>query len=391
MAALIFAVAAIFMYHHVSPSVQPGPYQRALTVTPAEFQMQLAWLRDHGCATRTLSDLVRDVRSGSSGCEVALTFDDGYDDAATHALPLLARASATGTFFITTGFVGSSGHVSARQVRELAAGGMEIGAHTVSHLDLTQLPPAQARTEIDRSKAALERWLGSSITSFAYPAGRTNTMVESYLKGAGFRAAVTTLPGIVTSRALADPFALPRYRIMRGEGIALFSRVLAPAEGSSPSAPNRRALEHIARARIEGNDQSRAERVAVALLEGAFPEQILKVRVLKAGPAEVAGIMLLGLKFHGPVSTSRFASDVNAMIDRTFAAAPSLSEVDVWAVVPIKVSAGVVVSGDLAAATSRTVFSIAATRDAWAAPRGRQAAVRETFWDETWQTTFLTQ
>jgi peptidoglycan/xylan/chitin deacetylase (PgdA/CDA1 family) len=76
------------MYHHVSTAVQPGRYARALTVTPAEFDKQLRWLRDRGCSAVTVDELVRDARAGSLAmCEVALTFDDGYADVATIAAP----------------------------------------------------------------------------------------------------------------------------------------------------------------------------------------------------------------------------------------------------------------------------------------------------------------
>ncbi|MBV8340330.1 MAG: hypothetical protein JO343_10320, partial [Candidatus Eremiobacteraeota bacterium] len=54
-------VAVIFMYHHVSPTVLPGPYARALTVTPQEFAAQLSWLRTKGCRIATVDELVTDV------------------------------------------------------------------------------------------------------------------------------------------------------------------------------------------------------------------------------------------------------------------------------------------------------------------------------------------
>src|SRR6202023_596953 len=93
------AIAAVLMYHHVSAHAAGGPFGRALTVTPQEFVGQLRLLRARGCAAVGLDRLVADVRGDRvRSCEVALTFDDGYEDAATEAAPLLGRFGDVGTF-----------------------------------------------------------------------------------------------------------------------------------------------------------------------------------------------------------------------------------------------------------------------------------------------------
>jgi len=381
----MFAVAAIFMFHHVAAHVAPGPYALALTTPPAEFARELRWLQQRGCATRTVSELVAETRRNAlRGCEVALSFDDGYADAAEIAAPMLSQAGDAATFYITTGEVGRAGHVTQSEVGALAKSGMEIGAHTVSHRDLTALGPAEVRYEVGASKHVLEGWLHAAIASFAYPSGQSNPSIERAVRDAGYDDAVTTLPGVLTEASTRDPFALPRYRMLRGSGVALLDQVLGAATRGSSSA-GERALRSIARARAQGNDPRVAERVARVLLEGAYPEQILKVRVLKIEPAEVAGIMLSGVKFHRPVSAAEFAVDAATMIDRAFAAAPQLAEVDIWAVVPRTVALGALVSGDLAVPTMRTVFSAALTRAAWRAPSGAGSPLGETFWDAAWR------
>src|SRR5271166_5747178 len=99
------AVAAVFMYHHVSAVAGGGRYGRALTVTPQEFVAQLRYLDERGCSAVGLARLVDDLRDGRArGCEVALTFDDGYADAASEAAPLLREHGDVGTFFVSTGF-----------------------------------------------------------------------------------------------------------------------------------------------------------------------------------------------------------------------------------------------------------------------------------------------
>ncbi|MDQ6767311.1 MAG: polysaccharide deacetylase family protein [Candidatus Eremiobacteraeota bacterium] len=373
----------IFMYHHVSPTVLPGPYARALTLTPNEFREQLVWLRAHGCRVVSVDVLRADTRRGvAAPCEAALTFDDGYEDVATVALPLLREFGDVGTFYIATGYVGTPGHLSIGQLRALRAAGMEIGAHTVHHVDLTALPRAQASREIGASLRSLRRWLGISVTSFAYPAGQVNPVVVAIVHGDGVDNAVITRPGTVNGDT--NRFALPRYRVSRGDGttllaIAFGQRARAAGEEGrrAPIAPA--ALANIARQRIAGNDPTVAEDVAVALLARGFPEQILKVHVLALRPAIVAGIVLSGVKFHRARSREQFEVDVSKIVQLAFAAAPTVNEVDVWATVPVSVSAGQPVSGDYAVPTSRTVFSAAVLRQQVLA--GGRVDLGTMYWD----------
>jgi peptidoglycan/xylan/chitin deacetylase (PgdA/CDA1 family) len=376
-------VAAIFMYHHVSPTIAAGPYARALTVTPAEFAGQLAWLRAHSCLAVSVDRLLRDARGWAfARCEVALTFDDGYQDAALFAEPLLKHYGDTGTFYISTGFVSTAGHVSLAQIRVLHHDGMEIGAHTVHHVDLTAISGAMAQNEIAASARSLRQWLRAPVSTFAYPAGEVNVQVASSVEALHFDNAVTTQPGVVTARS--ERYELPRYRIERGTGLRVMAAVLGDAYPRTAAKPgsSQRALEHIAWERIAGNAPDIAEAIGVALLARKFPEQILKVHVLALQPAMVAGVMLSGVKFHRTVDRAEFGADVREMIGRAFAAAPQVGEVDVWAIVPMAVSPGTTVSGDYAAPTSKTVFSAAVMREA--GERSGHWGLGVTYWDPQW-------
>ena len=170
-------------------------------------------------------------------------------------------------------------------------------------------------------------------------------------------------------------FALPRYRITRGTGLALLATVLgsvdlAAARAAShavsalPLQRSETALASIAHERIEGNDPAVAERIGISLLREEFREPFEKIRVVTVPAASVAGIMLSGSQLHGPVTPSQFEADARAMAALTLSSAPQVSEVDVWATVPQAVARGTVVAGDLAAPTDRTVFSIAVRRGA---------------------------
>lgn len=102
---------------------------------------------------------------------------------------------------------------NAKQVARVAASGMDIGAHTVTHPILARLSLARAREEIEGSKAALESIIGRRVALFAYPNGVPQQDYRAehvqLVRGAGFDAAVCTAWGV--ARPGADPFQLPRF------------------------------------------------------------------------------------------------------------------------------------------------------------------------------------
>jgi peptidoglycan/xylan/chitin deacetylase (PgdA/CDA1 family) len=77
------------MYHRVDAAVPHDAVGRDLTVEPANFEAQLKLLRDRGIRTVTAAELIAALRRGEHPENtVVLTFDDGYEDAATSAFPL---------------------------------------------------------------------------------------------------------------------------------------------------------------------------------------------------------------------------------------------------------------------------------------------------------------
>jgi len=98
-------------------------------------------------------------------------------------------------------------------LRDLAALGIDIGAHTVTHPILARTTVRDAWSEIMESKQRLEKLLSRSIDLFAYPNGRPNTDYSHehvrMVREAGFAAAVTTAYG--AAGASTDLFQLPRF------------------------------------------------------------------------------------------------------------------------------------------------------------------------------------
>ena len=103
--------------------------------------------------------------------------------------------------------------MSSKQVQALHAAGMEIGAHTVMHPILTELPDTQARAELERGRDDLQQLTQSPVVSLAYPNGRPGIDFDhrhvTMARELGFAQAVTTATGV--SQSGDDPYQLPRF------------------------------------------------------------------------------------------------------------------------------------------------------------------------------------
>lgn len=130
-----------------------------------------------------------------------------------------------------------------------------------------------------------------------------------------------------------------------------------PALANSPSVADLDA--HL---RASGNRMDLAVAVGERLFRTTWPAQVLQVLANEAGTSVVLGLRLSGVKFHGTLTRDAFDNEVQTLIARAFAAAPKAEEVDLWVSVPIVVGRDVVVSGDLAKPTTKTVFTITVLR-----------------------------
>jgi peptidoglycan/xylan/chitin deacetylase (PgdA/CDA1 family) len=217
----------ILMYHYVrSVDEAADPLGYRLSVTAERFAEQLAYLREQGYTSVTMRELTRCLRGEAVCAEkiVALTFDDGYEDSFSAALPLLRQHGFTATFYIVPNFVGRPGYMDWEQVRAMHTAGMEIGSHTMNHADLTGLSLKDARVEIGESKQVLEQQLGAPVVSFSYPAGSHDAALAEAVREAGYSNAVTTAQDI----GFAELYRLARRRVLGGESIAGYPWYLQP-------------------------------------------------------------------------------------------------------------------------------------------------------------------
>ncbi len=217
----------VLMYHRVDPQLSArDPITVSLTVMTPAFESQLRLLRAAGYESVRLA-AVRDVldhRAAPGARQVALTFDDGYEDNYTVVFPLLQKYGFSATFFVVTSAVGTRDHLTASQIREMAGAGMDIESHGVHHIDFSVLSPEAARRELLESRRAIEGWAGRPVAFFAYPAGRYNDALERLLETLGYRGALTTHYGFVTVDS--RPFALARVRITHDDTPGSFAHKL---------------------------------------------------------------------------------------------------------------------------------------------------------------------
>ncbi len=94
------------------------------------------------------------------------------------------------------------------ELREMDAGGVEIGSHTVTHPILSRIDGDRLVSELKESRRRLEEMLGREVSLFCYPDGNYDRHVRDEVERAGYRLAVTTEPGL--NDAGRDPLSLLR-------------------------------------------------------------------------------------------------------------------------------------------------------------------------------------
>jgi peptidoglycan/xylan/chitin deacetylase (PgdA/CDA1 family) len=197
--------SVVLGYHGVGESrLRDDP--SLLQVSPARFRMQLELLRDAGFRFVTMAEFAR--RAGDAAPEPGLavvTFDDGMRNNHAVALPILSEYGIPATVYVTIGFIGGyspwlapggdGAMMLEPELHELVAAGWELGAHTMTHPDLSTLDYNACRAEIEESRTALERIAGVPVQTFAYPFGRYGPAALAAVQDAGLLAAVTTGSG----------------------------------------------------------------------------------------------------------------------------------------------------------------------------------------------------
>jgi peptidoglycan/xylan/chitin deacetylase (PgdA/CDA1 family) len=226
---------AVLLYHHIGIP-KPGTEHLALTVTPSKFRRQVRWLRWRGFAAITPAQWFAWCTTGEDLPKkpIIFTFDDAYSDTATHAFPVLEQFGFRSVVFVITrqaGCVTSWDGLTMMTIEELkhwAARGVEIGAHTRTHPDLTTIPDGAVYDEIIGSKKDLSN-AGFKPLSFAYPFGYFDDRIRALVDGV-FPLAFTCEEGLNDFRT--DLLLLRRTMVHPGD--TLLDIEFRAAFGKSP-------------------------------------------------------------------------------------------------------------------------------------------------------------
>jgi peptidoglycan/xylan/chitin deacetylase (PgdA/CDA1 family) len=209
------AHAVVLYYHRIGG--------RDLLTKPAEeFRRDLTYLsRKYECIT--LSELYRRLRENVPFRRrtAVVTFDDGYRDNYTAAVPVLQEVGVPATFFVSTGFIGTerefphdeeirceSGTPDAEphgfqkltwdDLRAMEKAGFEIGSHTVNHANLGVANQQTIERELKESLSMLNRELGERPRAFAFPWGKPENIPAAAFESvaeAGYYTAVSAYGG----------------------------------------------------------------------------------------------------------------------------------------------------------------------------------------------------
>ncbi len=234
----------VIMYHHIDTISNVDKNDKiavGLRVSPEVFERQLQYIRDNNYNTITSFDLAdyMDAKKELPKKPILLTFDDGYKDNYTNALPLLEKYKMKGDFAIITGGTNTADYMSTDNLKDLIAKGHSIASHTVNHCTTAikiktntfqdsivddyqkacskfasqeKLTTGQIRYEFQKSKDELEKNLGIKIKHIVYPYGFWNAQAVEIAKSVGYTFGTTVAPEIDEIVDLERPFTIPRYR-----------------------------------------------------------------------------------------------------------------------------------------------------------------------------------
>jgi peptidoglycan/xylan/chitin deacetylase (PgdA/CDA1 family) len=223
------------LYHHLDEGA-PTPS----SLSPGEFEAQLAWLKREGYQTLTMAQLSAylcgelTLRRPS----VLITFDDGYESVYQHAWPLLRKYGFSATVFAITGRRGQTPgafpHFTWAQAAEMSASGaIEIHSHThdMHHMEAGGTVPALEHAsdlavlaDLLMSRVLVQDNVGTRASAFAFPFGRYSERTRRLVEQAGFDMAFTTEPGSITPGV--DRYLLPRNDVPAGTTIEGFARMI---------------------------------------------------------------------------------------------------------------------------------------------------------------------
>ncbi len=221
-------VVPILLYHFVGRSEleADGVARTRYNVTEADFDVQLGLLHRLGYETVTIGEVAAAIRGAGTlpPRPVAITVDDGWVEQYETIFPMLQKYEMRATFYIPSTYPVGGRMVTWEQLQEMVDAGMEIGAHTRKHVDLTTVGYETAAYEIQGAKTELEAKLGITVTSLSYPFANYSSATIELVKGAGYEAAVAM--EAVPLQGVHNLYRLNRVEIFGTQPLSEFLRWL---------------------------------------------------------------------------------------------------------------------------------------------------------------------
>lgn len=160
------------------------------TVSSEKLEFLLDHITEKSCIP------VSGINGFDSGHRIIITFDDGLLSDYEIAFPILKTYGIKATFFITVENIGKPGYVQVKQLKEMAANGMDIASHGMRHAYLVDMEKKDAMREIIESKNRLEQIIGASIKSYAPVGGHYHRWMIEIARETGYYHFATMIPGI---------------------------------------------------------------------------------------------------------------------------------------------------------------------------------------------------
>ncbi len=217
----------VLMYHRIgTPSktnTSKGQY-----VPVRLFRRQMAYLYEHGYRTIKTDDFlhIKEDNNAENNKLICLTFDDAYKSMYDHAFPILQEYGFTAIVFAVSDYIGKQNRwdrdnyepiMEHSQIKNLIAGGFEVGSHSLSHRPLIDLSDDQMHKEIVDSKQHLQCQFDCEVNSFCYPYGAFNKKIIDLVKQ-HYKIAFSTKKGFSDIKS----FALPRIDINKDKIMPVF-------------------------------------------------------------------------------------------------------------------------------------------------------------------------
>lgn len=173
---------SVLVYHTISERAETLPGE--IDITPRRFEEQLRWLH----RWRRVSRLHETLRAPDNRRLTAITFDDGFRDNLTVALPILEKYQLPMTLFVVAGFVGTGEYLSREELREISKHPLvTIGSHGLWHRHFTELSKEEARFELLESQRLLESITCQTVDFMAWPYGDCAGWLEELSDECGYR------------------------------------------------------------------------------------------------------------------------------------------------------------------------------------------------------------